>query len=69
MNFELETATIQCPYCWEGFEILLDSSSIQSVGEIQQYTEDRYVCCRPIVVNVVMDDDGRPTVEVEAELG
>jgi len=68
MNFELETTTIQCPYCWEGFEILLDPSPIQSVGEVQQYTEDCYICCRPIVINLTLDGDGQPVVEVEAEL-
>ena len=65
MNFELETAFIQCPYCWESFEILLDNS----VEEAQQYTEDCYVCCRPIVIHLGLGADGQPVIEVEAELG
>ena len=68
MNLELEATNIQCPYCWETFEILLDYSSLQSDSDVQQYTEDCYVCCRPIVINVKLNDDGQTHVEVEAEL-
>ena len=51
-----------CPYCGEPIELLVDDSA----GE-QQYVEDCSVCCRPIVVTVVLDDDARPAVVVRAE--
>lgn len=39
----LTEQTVQCPYCWETIEILIDP---QDVG--QQYVEDCQVCCQPI---------------------
>ena len=51
-----------CPYCGEPIELLVDDSA----GD-QQYVEDCSVCCRPIVVTVVLDDDARPAVVVRAE--
>ena len=49
----LDTKQINCPYCWESIEILVDPS----VDE-QDYIEDCEVCCRPIrfLVRVVGDD-------------
>ena len=43
---------VQCPYCGETFETEVDSSA----GN-QEYTEDCYVCCRPIVFHVKTDGD------------
>ena len=51
-----------CPYCGEPIELLVDDSA----GD-QQYVEDCSVCCRPIVVTVMLDDDGNPAVAVRAE--
>lgn len=68
MKFELDTTNIQCPYCWESFEIFLDYSPLQSIGESQQYTEDCYICCRPIVIDVVLDELSQPIITTEAEL-
>jgi hypothetical protein len=45
---------IQCPYCGETIEILVDDSA----GEEQRYVEDCQVCCRPISISVSMDGDG-----------
>ncbi|MBI3900476.1 MAG: CPXCG motif-containing cysteine-rich protein [Gammaproteobacteria bacterium] len=45
--------TVQCPYCGESFETNVDPS-----GGNQEYIEDCYVCCRPIVFQVEADDDG-----------
>lgn len=39
------TQTITCPHCWEPIEIVLDLSTPE-----QQYVEDCFVCCRPIVI-------------------
>ena len=54
--------TIDCPYCGESIEILLDAS-IPS----QQYVEDCQVCCRPILLTVKIDDDGTPQVRASGE--
>lgn len=43
----LTQETVNCPYCGEAIEVLIDS---QEVG--QQYIEDCQVCCKPIVFNV-----------------
>tara|TARA_B100000795_G_scaffold187708_1_gene142783 strand:- start:223 stop:411 length:189 start_codon:yes stop_codon:yes gene_type:complete len=40
----LHEETIICPYCWESITLLVDPS------ESQLYTEDCFVCCRPILV-------------------
>lgn len=40
-----ETAQLQCPYCWERIEIVVDCSVAH-----QEYVEDCSVCCRPIVI-------------------
>ena len=53
---------IQCPYCGESIEIALDTSV-----EHQQYIEDCQVCCRPIALTVMLDEDGEPQVGANAE--
>jgi len=42
-----ESVTIQCPYCGESIEIIIDESIAQ-----QSYIEDCSVCCRPIELSV-----------------
>lgn len=54
--------SIQCPYCWETLETSVDPT----VSE-QEYVEDCQVCCQPIVLRVVVDDQLVPQVEVWAE--
>ena len=44
---------VQCPYCGEGYETLLDLS-----GGSARYVEDCPVCCRPIELQLEIDDDG-----------
>jgi protein-disulfide isomerase len=58
----LESVEVQCPYCWE----MLDISVDPSVPD-QEYVEDCQVCCQPIVVHVVFDENLVPTVNVWAE--
>lgn len=41
----------QCPYCWETISMLLDSS-VSS----QSYVEDCEVCCNPMQLSVVFDN-------------
>ncbi|HEY2395205.1 MAG TPA: CPXCG motif-containing cysteine-rich protein [Rudaea sp.] len=49
----IETITIQCPYCGESYETVVDLSA----GS-QRYVEDCTVCCRPIEVTLQVGDDG-----------
>ncbi len=58
----LVPTTIDCPYCGESIEILLDASV-----DDQNYIEDCQVCCRPITLNVDVDADGDPHVRVRSE--
>ncbi|WP_395374041.1 CPXCG motif-containing cysteine-rich protein [Marinicella sp. W31] len=55
----LETQRVQCPFCWEYFDIVLDCSV-----EEQEYIEDCYVCCRPINFRVSISADD--AIQVEA---
>ncbi|WP_293752533.1 CPXCG motif-containing cysteine-rich protein [uncultured Paraglaciecola sp.] len=54
---ELEERAVQCPYCGETIDILLDTSVPQ-----QNYIEDCQVCCRPITVDVTVGYDGEVSV-------
>ena len=44
-------ASVQCPYCWESFTLLVDGSV-----DCQEYVEDCEVCCRPIDFIVTVDE-------------
>jgi hypothetical protein len=44
---------IQCPYCGEAFETLIDLSAGSA-----NYIEDCQVCCQPIEFKVEVDDAG-----------
>jgi hypothetical protein len=59
---QLAEIDIQCPYCWQSIGVLIDCSV-----ESQEYIEDCRVCCRPIVFDVIVDDDGYPTVSVNSD--
>lgn len=56
------TKEVQCPYCGETIEAVIDCSVSQ-----QDYIEDCEVCCRPINFNVSIDDEGEPYVVVSHE--
>lgn len=43
---------IDCPYCGEPIDLLIDAS-VPS----QSYIEDCQVCCRPINLSVEVDED------------
>jgi len=42
----------QCPYCWENISMLLDSSEGKQV-----YIEDCEVCCNPIQVFLMFENN------------
>jgi hypothetical protein len=50
---ELSEHTIDCPYCGERIDVLIDPSVEQ-----QDYVEDCQVCCRPIHFSVTAEPDG-----------
>jgi hypothetical protein len=53
VTFGSDVVEIGCPYCGEIIEVVVDLSV-----PYQEYVEDCSVCCRPIVMNVIADDDG-----------
>lgn len=57
-----DVASLQCPYCWETIDVVVDCS----VDE-QEYTEDCSVCCRPIIITVLAEDGELQTVEARSE--
>jgi len=59
---EVRAQSIQCPYCGETIDVLIDCSISQ-----QSYIEDCQVCCRPIEFNVVVDQEGESFVSVFSE--
>jgi hypothetical protein len=59
----LDPHTIQCPYCGEHIEILVDASA----GDEQSYIEDCQVCCSPISIGVHIDADGDARVSVAGQ--
>ena len=59
---ELIDKTIECPYCGESIDVLIDQSEAQ-----QSYVEDCHVCCRPIVFKVTVDPDGDANITVRSE--
>ena len=58
----LETAQVQCPYCWETFETVVDCSVTE-----QEYVEDCYVCCQPIIFQVTCDGGHIVNLALSAE--
>lgn len=59
---ELTHENVNCPYCGESIEILIDQ------GEVgHQYIEDCQVCCRPITISISTDMNGDLLVSVHDE--
>lgn len=54
---------VQCPYCGEDNELLIDPSVT-----VQDYVEDCQVCCQPMRVRATVDETGMVVaVEVTRE--
>ena len=62
MNIQ-EERTIECPYCGEFIDVLLDCSN----SEEQEYIEDCQVCCRPMTLKVTMREFGGVDLRVSHE--
>lgn len=41
-----------CPFCWENISMLLERSN-----ELQSYIEDCEVCCHPIEIEYLFQDE------------
>ncbi len=50
-----------CPYCWQEISMVLDNS-VRS----QTYVEDCEICCKPIEVYYVVEDEA--VVQFEARV-
>lgn len=49
----LAERSVDCPYCGEAIDVLVDPSEAR-----QDYVEDCQVCCRPINFRVAVELDG-----------
>jgi len=57
-----ETHNIACPYCNEVIEVLIDCSVAQ-----QEYVEDCFVCCQPIIINININDQQELSITTRQE--
>ncbi len=60
----LQWLPLRCPWCGERYDTAVDASA----GD-QQYVEDCQVCCRPIVLQVDVDDAGEASLAASREGG
>ncbi|MGI9295040.1 MAG: CPXCG motif-containing cysteine-rich protein [Pseudomonadales bacterium] len=58
----LEPFKVNCPYCGEIFETLVNYDDARDAGTTEYY-EDCYVCCRPILFRCSMELSGSWTVQ------
>ena len=56
-------ATYFCSACGEEIVVPVDLSA----GEEQEYVEDCPVCCRPHLLRIHVEEDGRVTLQATAE--
>lgn len=59
---DLLEKNIECPYCGENLDVLIDQSELG-----QTYIEDCQVCCRPINFSLVADLDGNIDISVRSD--
>ncbi len=57
----VEPVVVDCPWCGESVELLIDPSG----GDSQDYVEDCEVCCRPWNISVVLGPAGDISVTAE----
>ena len=62
MRFSTDTQVIDCPYCGESYELVVDTSETE-----QRYIEDWYVCCAPIQFTVSVTGTGEFIVLAQHE--
>ncbi len=62
MHMNTTMVPIDCPYCGEVFDLVVDPSET-----VQNYVEDCYVCCSPINLTVTVATDGGIAVTARDE--
>lgn len=58
----IESFTVQCPYCGELIELM-----VEYIERDQDYIEDCQVCCKPINIHVHATDKNLPELIVKQE--
>ncbi|HMB72809.1 MAG TPA: CPXCG motif-containing cysteine-rich protein [Gammaproteobacteria bacterium] len=58
----LPSEIVECPYCGESIELIIDDSVAD-----QSYIEDCTVCCRPIEVDVHIDEYAGPQLTLRTD--
>lgn len=61
MQEPLSERSVDCPYCGERLDLLIDTSA-----GAQSYVEDCQVCCRPILLEIQCND-GAVDIQVQRE--
>ncbi|MFP4845361.1 CPXCG motif-containing cysteine-rich protein [Winogradskyella sp. PE311] len=56
----MEEHFFQCPYCWEEISMLIDTSQRE-----QTYIEDCEICCNPIQISTVMNNQELVSFQAE----
>jgi transcription elongation factor Elf1 len=56
----MEEHFFQCPYCWEQISMLVDISQRQ-----QTYIEDCEICCNPIQISTIMNNQELVSFQAE----
>lgn len=54
----MEEQYIQCPHCWEQISMLVDLSV-----DKQTYVEDCEICCNPLELEVIIEDNQVISIE------
>ncbi|HZM05262.1 MAG TPA: CPXCG motif-containing cysteine-rich protein [Candidatus Saccharimonadales bacterium] len=56
-----ESQSIQCPFCGQEFEVLIDTSQPS-----QRFTTDCEICCRPMEICVACEAGEIMSLDVQA---
>lgn len=62
MRLSTTSVRIDCPYCGELFELIVDPVETE-----QAYVEDCFVCCRPMHLTVTVGEEGEVNVDARDE--
>jgi|TARA_B110000483_G_C18121689_1_gene513867 hypothetical protein len=63
MYLAMREERVTCPHCWESIDLLIDPSQSQT------YTEDCWVCCRPILIRTEVDGESLSVDVAQEDLG
>jgi hypothetical protein len=63
MYLAMREERVTCPHCWESIDLLIDPSQSQT------YTEDCWVCCRPILIRTEVDGESLSVDVTQEDLG